>query len=815
MKILIIAQEPPIRPDQVVTGNAIRTSQLTDALEHAGHAVTHAWKSRKSGSNGPGDHTFSNSDELRGLLMRSEADIYLVTYWKLMDFMPFSAPVPVILDFLAPRALELLFEEPDSLREHLRQMDIALSKTDLVLTGNDRQRQLMLLPVLQSGLDLSGGAGVLCVPLAAQATDMPMSDPRKDGWKLFSGGVDWPWRNSKAYERAIEESPAVKQGKVEFVNIAGSYVLANDKSQDKSKRPESLIPYQAYLERLRTEGHIGMDLAEKNLERETSQPFRILEFLRHGMPVITNSWLPIASDIRRYDAGWVVDSPEEVPALLDTIIDSPQEWSRKSANALKLVKAEFDLHTLVAPLIDWLSTAKKSDRLVEKPPVPAELATIPLKQSMKSLLPKIMRLIRGRISAFVERQEQKLFGGRRHRGVVIITRGDLFPTDHGAAVKIVETARGLSHWDTPVGLVTDDRKHWWLIERGKIVRKRLPLWLRILTQKHRFARINHYRKDIPLNNAFLYLPLTDHSFFWRTLYVGREVGARVIQAEFPAYAAPGVHARRILDTQLVIVEHNVEYQRIRAQVPELTAAQYERYKAIEIDLCNRCDAVICVSDNDRQILASDGVDRERLHTIPHGVDLEQFDLPAELEPRRRFEIPESASLLVYHGTFSYAPNLKALEVMATEILPRLLRKGLDVHVLAIGRDAPAAKIHPRIHFTGSVEKVGPWLKAGDLSVIPLLDGGGTRMKIIDGFAAGVPVISTSKGIEGIPVVNGEHALVIDDWEEMANAIHRLLTQPEEAENLAKKAQSLAQSMDWKAVAKRYVGLFDALAGGHD
>jgi glycosyltransferase involved in cell wall biosynthesis len=85
------------------------------------------------------------------------------------------------------------------------------------------------------------------------------------------------------------------------------------------------------------------------------------------------------------------------------------------------------------------------------------------------------------------------------------------------------------------------------------------------------------------------------------------------------------------------------------------------------------------------------------------------------------------------------------------------------------------------------------------------------MKIIDCFAAGTPVISTSKGIEGIPVINGEHALVIDDWDEMATAIKRLTDEPEHAARLAAAAREMAAAMDWKAIAAEYIRIFESLS----
>ncbi len=84
------------------------------------------------------------------------------------------------------------------------------------------------------------------------------------------------------------------------------------------------------------------------------------------------------------------------------------------------------------------------------------------------------------------------------------------------------------------------------------------------------------------------------------------------------------------------------------------------------------------------------------------------------------------------------------------------------------------------------------------------------MKIVDCFAACLPVISTSKGIEGIPVVPGQHALVIDDWESMIEAIRECWETPAKAQALAREGRTHAESMDWKATAEKYISLYATL-----
>ena len=393
---------------------------------------------------------------------------------------------------------------------------------------------------------------------------------------------------------------------------------------------------------------------------------------------------------------------------------------------------------------------------------------------------------------------------------MLVSRGDLFPADHGAAVRTVETARALGAQNVPVGIVTDSTKHWYCYEQGEFKQRSFPWWLRLVSLPSPLVKLLHYSKDLPQSNAFLYLPLTDSGFYWRILAAGKQIHAGTLQAEFPAYAEPCLRASGALDASVVMVEHNVEYQRMRAQVPELTDGQFTNLRELEIDICRRVDAVVCVSDADRQQLINDGVPPGQFSTIPHGVHIERYQAEAQPGVRKQFAIPEGDTVLVYHGTFSYPPNRQAIRIFAEELLPRLELLGIEAHVLAVGRDAPASSPHPRIHFTGSVQDVAPWLKAADLAVVPLVEGGGTRMKIIDCFAASLALVSTSKGIEGIPIEPGKQALVIDDWQEMAEAIAELSRSPEKRQSLATEAYRMASALDWSEVARRYRALYSSL-----
>lgn len=187
MHILLIAQEPPIDPQGVVTGNAVRTAQLSQALTVEGHTVHQVWLSKSELKQ---TDSYRNRDELHSLILTHKPDVLLVSFWHLMELLPTDNPIPVVLDFVAPRPLEELFQYPESVSWQLRQLRLNLAKADLLLVGNTQQASLLYLSLIEAGHDLREHIPVIALPLAAELAAAPASDPVQSGWTLVSGGVD-------------------------------------------------------------------------------------------------------------------------------------------------------------------------------------------------------------------------------------------------------------------------------------------------------------------------------------------------------------------------------------------------------------------------------------------------------------------------------------------------------------------------------------------------------------------------------------------------------------------------------------------------
>jgi glycosyltransferase involved in cell wall biosynthesis len=105
-------------------------------------------------------------------------------------------------------------------------------------------------------------------------------------------------------------------------------------------------------------------------------------------------------------------------------------------------------------------------------------------------------------------------------------------------------------------------------------------------------------------------------------------------------------------------------------------------------------------------------------------------------------------------------------------------------------------------FAGAVDDLAGHLKGGDVAVVPLRSGGGTRMKILDDFAAGVPVVTTAKGMEGLPVEDGRHLRIVEAPEDMAEVVAGLLADAGARQALADAAAEWVARYDWREIARR-------------
>jgi glycosyltransferase involved in cell wall biosynthesis len=151
---------------------------------------------------------------------------------------------------------------------------------------------------------------------------------------------------------------------------------------------------------------------------------------------------------------------------------------------------------------------------------------------------------------------------------------------------------------------------------------------------------------------------------------------------------------------------------------------------------------------------------------------------------------------------NHPPNADGIAWFVREVWPQTP----DARLLVVGRDPPESVLRlasDRIAVTGAVPDVAPYFARATAVIVPLLSGGGTRLKILEAFAAGRAVVSTSIGAEGLEVSDGRHLLLADGAHAFAEATGRLLADPELRARLAAEARKLVQERyDWRALGDR-------------
>ena len=160
-------------------------------------------------------------------------------------------------------------------------------------------------------------------------------------------------------------------------------------------------------------------------------------------------------------------------------------------------------------------------------------------------------------------------------------------------------------------------------------------------------------------------------------------------------------------------------------------------------------------------------------------------------------------LILYVGTMSWEPNARAAQRLATEVLPRVRRAYPEARVRIVGRDPTAEVLAlgtlPGVEVTGRVPDVRPLLRDASVLAVPAGGRRGTRLKILEAFAAGLPVVSTPVGCEGLEARPGEH-LVVAPREDLAEGILAVLADEALGDRLAARARALARERyDWSRV----------------
>jgi glycosyltransferase involved in cell wall biosynthesis len=339
--------------------------------------------------------------------------------------------------------------------------------------------------------------------------------------------------------------------------------------------------------------------------------------------------------------------------------------------------------------------------------------------------------------------------------------------------------------------------------------KQLPSCQRVVSFAHAAPKAGSVGFAGALARSWM-SPLPVDVLKWRVPALQAEVERILRSGAIDVCVADFLHAAANLPLEssvpVVLFAHNVEHviwKRLAANENRLwrralLEIEWRKVRRSERDACRRSRSVVAVSPVDAASLA-ENAPHASVRSIATGVDTSYFVANGT---------PEAAAHLVFTGAMDWYPNEEAMLFFIAEVLPRVQSEVPEVTLAIVGRN-PSARLRSasaaaNIRITGTVDDVRPFIDEGTVYVVPLLTGGGTRLKIFEALSMGKAVISTTVGAEGLPLVDGQHYVCADGAEDFARAVVSLLRDPRRRKALGGSGRELVQThYSWGNVARTF------------
>jgi glycosyltransferase involved in cell wall biosynthesis len=388
------------------------------------------------------------------------------------------------------------------------------------------------------------------------------------------------------------------------------------------------------------------------------------------------------------------------------------------------------------------------------------------------------------------------------RRLVVLTPYAVWPPRHGGAIRVagllghlgdgwqvIHFSQSLQRTDVPMPRLRTQVSPRWT--EHKLVDPLSWLWIGGLSKVARY----------PAAHADSMLAVLPHPRVRRALATADCVLVS------PHYQMGWVRKHTPRTTPLVVDQHNIEREVWRSR-----GSRWSRWLAGEIAAGERrawadADLVLAVTEREAATFISEGA-REVL-VVPNGVDVERFR-PAESDAERarvRASLggpPGAVAVFVGGAGYANRKGLDALEQHAAAFV------GAGITVVVVGRLGIGRAHVPGFVRTGEVAQVSAWLQAADVAVCPLLEGGGTSLKMVEYLAAGLPVVSTAAGARGLDLVDSVD-VVLTEIERMPEAVAALIAEPVRRRALADAARRVAvDRFSWQAIGASTATAFDRL-----
>ena len=396
--------------------------------------------------------------------------------------------------------------------------------------------------------------------------------------------------------------------------------------------------------------------------------------------------------------------------------------------------------------------------------------------------------------------------------ILILTHRVPFPQNGGYPIAVCNTIRGLVDLGHEVSLFSLNTK--------KVNHPRIG------NPDALIARINYQLTDVSIDiswvEAFLNLfnPKANNvdrfynpEFEQKLIEELRGHTYDVVQFE-GLYVTPYLNAvRRTTKAKLIYRSHNIEYQvwkRLSVQKHDPLKKWYlglmaRRIKKYELQQLNKFDAITVFTRPDMETLQKNGINVP-IKILPIGIDIKRYNPDLS-----KTEFPS----LFFLGSLDWLPNREGMEWFLDNFYTDLTTDNLRVKFYVAGNDVPEQfddyEAMGKIFIQGEVDDALEFVNSKAIMVVPLLSGGGMRVKIVEGMAMQKCIIATSLGAERINYKHGENILIANTREEFYKAIKRCISDEEYCKNIGRNARKLAEKEhDMAKVADKIVSFYNSL-----
>ena len=231
----------------------------------------------------------------------------------------------------------------------------------------------------------------------------------------------------------------------------------------------------------------------------------------------------------------------------------------------------------------------------------------------------------------------------------------------------------------------------------------------------------------------------------------------------------------------------------------------DRLKRYENKVINNFDAIVAISELDKNLFLKDGCNIP-IEVAPTGMNTAKY---------KNIEQMDADSLSLFHlGSMDWLPNIEAVDWLLNDIWPLIQQKSNKVHLFLAGKNMNPKYFSIKsknLIVAGEIKDALKFMENKQIMVVPLLSGGGIRIKILEGLAAGKVIVSTSTGAEGINYTDKKNILIADTPEDFTKTILSLLNNPNLLNNIAREAQILARTQyDNNLIGKKLAGFLKAI-----